>query len=150
MKFAIASKEIFTNNMDRDLEQDIWNDSEILNKIRTRDDYAQNIYAAFCNMRWCPREFFPALRQDPKQDLWSCSWRSAGGLVADWQGKGGDYMDWYCSGMGGLNQEYGDKETNEDWQKRTKFVPEGVITGEVEKDLNRLGWFPVPWGDDEI
>jgi hypothetical protein len=132
----------------RDLEQDIWQDNEILNKIRTRDDYAQNVYAAFCNMRWCPRELVPALRQDDKKDLWSCSWRSAGGLVADWQGKGGDYMDWYCSGMGGL-ASYDEKE-GEEYMARQKYVPEGTVTEEVEKDLNRLGWFPVPWDDDEL
>jgi hypothetical protein len=132
----------------KDLEQDIWRDDEILNKIRTRDDYAQNLYAAFCNMRWCPRELLPALRQDNKKDLWSCSWRSAGGLVADWQGKGGDYIDWYCTGMGGENAEYEGEETNEQWLIRTKYVPEGTVTEEIEKDLNRLGWFPVPWEDD--
>jgi hypothetical protein len=131
----------------KDLEQDIWRDDEILNKIRTREDYAQNLYAAFCNMRWCPRNLVPAIRQDKDKDLWSVSWRSAGGMVAEWQGTG-DYMDWYCSGMGGLNAEYEGEETNEQWQTRTKYVPEGTITEEIEKDLNRLGWFPVPWEDD--
>jgi len=28
-------------------------------------------------------------------------------------------------------------------------VPEGVVTEEIELDLNRLGWRPVPWSDDE-
>ena len=130
----------------RDLEQDIWRDDEILNKIRTRDDYAQNLYAAFCNMRWCPRETFPAIRQDPKQDLWSRSWRSSGGLIAEFQGHGG-YMDWYCSGMGGL-ATYDEKEGDK-YMTEHKYVPEGTITEEVEKDLNRLGWFPVPWEEDE-
>ena len=79
------------------LIEDIWRDDEILNKIRTRDDYAQNLYAALCNMQYCPRDLWPIL----KEEYWSCSWRAAGGLVAEWQGKGGDYMDWYCSGMSG-------------------------------------------------
>jgi hypothetical protein len=135
--------------MSNDLEQDIWQDDEILNKIRTRDDYAQNVYAAFCNMRWCPRETFPALRQHPDKDLWSVSWRGAGGLVARWQGNG-DYMNWYCSGMGGLNLEYENIESDEDWKKRTGYVPEGVITEEVQADFARIGWFPVPWEDDDI
>jgi hypothetical protein len=126
----------------RDLEQDIWQDTEILNKIRTRDDYAQNLYAAFCNMQWCPREIFPAIRQDPKQDLWAASWRGAGGLIADWRGEG-NYMDWYCSGMGGL-ATYDLKEGDE-YMAEHKYVPEGTITEEIEQDLNRLGWFPVPW-----
>ena len=132
----------------RNLEEEIWRDDEILNKIRTRDDYAQNVYAAFCNMRWCPRELVPALRQDDKKDLWHCSWRSAGGLVADWQGKGGDYMDWYCSGIrGGLSI---DGKEDAEYFERTKYVSEGEVTEEVEKDFNRLGWFPVPWDDDKV
>jgi hypothetical protein len=132
----------------RNLEQEIWRDDEILNKIRTRDDYAQNLYAAFCNMQWCPRELFPAIRQDPTQDLWHCSWRSAGGLVADWQGKGGDYMDWYCSGMGGLATY--DLKEGEEYMAEHKYVPEGTVTEEIERDLNRLGWFPVPREKDSL
>lgn len=127
-----------------DLVQDIWRDDEILNKIRTRDDYAQNLYAAFCNMQWCPRQLVPALRQDREKDLWSCSWRGAGGLIADWQGEG-DYMNWYCSGMGGL-ATYDEKEGDE-YMSRQKYVPEGVVTEEIERDLNRLGWFPIPYDD---
>ena len=131
----------------RDLEEEIWQDAEILNKIRTRDDYAQNLYAAFCNMRWCPRETFPALRQDAEKDLWSRSWRSAGGLVADWRGKGEDYMDYYCSGIrGGLSL---DGKEDEEYFAKNGYVSEGEVTEEVEKDLNRLGWFPVPWDNDE-
>jgi hypothetical protein len=51
--------------------------------------------------------------------------------------------------MGGLNQEFDAKETNEQWQKRTGYVPESVITEEIEADLLRLGWVPVPWDDDQ-
>jgi hypothetical protein len=29
------------------------------------------------------------------------------------------------------------------------YVPEGHVTEEIELDLNRLGWRPVPWSDDE-
>ena len=86
----------------RDLVQDIYRDDEILNKIRTRDDYAQNLYAAWCNMQWCPKEFWPILRQDPDKDLWGASWRGAGGIVADIRKCGESYMDYYCSGMGGV------------------------------------------------
>ena len=78
---------------------------------------------------------------------WSASWRSAGGIVAHMVEKG-DYIDWYCSGIGGLNQEYDNKETNEQWQQRTGYVPEGVITEEIEADLLKLGWVPVPWPED--
>ena len=28
------------------------------------------------------------------------------------------------------------------------YVPEGVVTEEIELDLNRLGWRPIPYDDD--
>ncbi|MEY4332453.1 MAG: hypothetical protein RLZZ196_1191 [Bacteroidota bacterium] len=125
-----------------DLEYDLRTCDWILAKARASNAYAQNIYAALCNMRWCKRELWPLL----SENYWSCSWRSAGGIVANMRQEG-DYIDWYCSGMGGLNQEYDSKETNEEWQKRTGYVPEGVITDEIETDFNQLGWIPVPWKD---
>jgi hypothetical protein len=51
--------------------------------------------------------------------------------------------------MGGLNQEFDAKETNEQWQKRTGYVPEGCITDEIRTDLQQLGWVVVPGGDWE-
>jgi hypothetical protein len=95
-----------------------------------------------CNNDFTKREMWPIL----KEEKWSCSWRYAGGIIADMQQKG-DYIDWYCSGMGGLNQEYDAKETNEHWQKRTGYVPESVVTDEIESDLNRLGWIVVKYDD---
>jgi hypothetical protein len=131
----------------RDLIEDIYRDDEVLNKIRTRDDYAQNLYAAWCNMQWCPKELWPTLRQDPDKDLWTASWRGAGGIIAQFR-KEGDYMDWYCSGMGGLATY--DVEEGEAYMAKMKYVPEGIITDEIAADLNRLGWFPVPYEDDGI
>ncbi len=52
--------------------------------------------------------------------------------------------------MGGLNKEYNNKETNEQWQARTGYVPEGVVTEEIELDLNKLGWRPVPYSDEDL
>ncbi len=134
--------ESIKNNLEYDLLTCPW----MLEKVRKFDYYAQNLYAALCNMQWCKRDLVPALRQSD-EDLWGCSWRYAGGIIADMQQQG-DYIDWYCSGMGGLNQEYDSKETNEQWQKRTGYVQEGFITDEVETDLNKLGWFPVPYKDE--
>ena len=134
--------------MKYDLVKDIYRDDEVLNKIRTRDDYAQNLYAAWCNMQWCPKELWPTLRQDPDKDLWSASWRGAGGIVADIRNCGEDYMDYYCSGMGGFATY--DLKEGEEYMARTKFVPEGTITDEIATDLDRLGWFPVPYDDDGI
>jgi hypothetical protein len=127
------------NNMEYDLLTTDW----ILEKARASEAYAQNLYAAMCNMQWRKRDLWPEL----KEENWSASWRYAGGIVADMRQEG-DYIDWYCSGMGGLNQEYDAKETNEEWQKRTGYVPEGVVTEEIESDLNRLGWNPIPYDDE--
>ncbi len=127
-----------------DLEYDLRTTDWVLAKARARDSYAQNIYAALCNMRWQKLDVMPIL----KEELCSYSWRYAGGIVADMLQKG-DYIDWYCSGMGGLNQEYDAKETNEEWQKRTGYVPESVITDEIREDFKKLGWIPVPWEEDD-
>jgi hypothetical protein len=131
----------------RDLIEDIYRDDEVLNKIRTRDDYAQNLYAAWCNMQWCPKELWPTLRQDPDKDLWTASWRGAGGIIAQFR-REGDYMDWYCSGMGGVATY--DLEEGDAYMARMKFVPEGTVTEEIANDLDRLGWFPVPYNDNFI
>jgi len=131
---------------DRDLVEMIWQTPWMLEKIRTRKDYAQNLYAAFCNMQWCKREMWDIL----KEEYWSCSWRGAGGLVAEWQGKGGDYMDWYCSGMAGLNSDYdpNGKMTFEEWQAHTKYVSEGNVTDEIKEDFKKLGWTVVETTQD--
>jgi len=128
------------NNMEYDLLTTDW----ILAKVRASDSYAQNLYAAMCNNDFTKRELWPIL----KEEKWSASWRYAGGIIADMRQEG-DYIDWYCSGMGGLNQEYDQKETNEQWQKRTGYVPESVVTEEIEQDLHRLGWIVIPYEDDK-
>lgn len=134
------AKEEHKNNLEYDLRTTDW----ILAKARASDAYAQNIYAALCNMRWQKLDVVPIL----KEELCSYSWRYAGGIVANMRQEG-DYIDWYCSGMGGLNQEYDAKETNEEWQKRTGYVPESHITEEIRADFQKLGWVPVPWEDDD-
>jgi len=114
--------------MDRDLEEDMSRTEWFLNKIKANDSYAQNIYSALCNMRWQPQDIMPIL----KDEYWSCSWRSAGGIVADLRKVGEDYIDWYCSGM----------------SNNPGSVPEGTVTDEVREDLFRLGWVPSPWPKD--
>lgn len=136
----IADPKWQKNNMEYDLRSS----KELCDKVKESDNYAQNLYAAMCNMTWQSREFW----QELKGETWSCSWRHAGGIVADMQEKG-DYIDWYCSGIG--NEEYGNgldgtkPEFDEDGRN---YVPEGTVTEEIELDLNRLGWRPVPWNDD--
>ena len=98
-------------------------------------------------MQWCPKELWPAIRQDPDKDLWSASWRGAGGIIADFR-REGDYMDWYCSGMGGLATY--DEAEGDAYMATNKYVSEGTITDEIATDLDRLGWFPVPYDDDGV
>jgi len=128
------------NNLEYDLRSTKW----ILAKARASDAYAQNIYAAMCNIRWQRLDAFPIL----KDEYWSCSWRSAGGIVADMQEKG-DYIDWYCSGMGGMSGYDKDSETYEQWQARTGYVAEGVVTDEIRADFKTLGWTPSEWPEDK-
>jgi len=127
--------------MDRDLEDDLKNDALVMEKIKDRR-YAQNVYAALCNMRWQPEEVWPVLTDE----YWSCSWRSAGGLVADLRVDfNEDYMDWYCSGIsGGFDFESDDEERNKG------YVAEGEVTDEIREDFARLGWHPSPWPKDEV
>jgi hypothetical protein len=126
------------NNLEYDLRSTNW----ILEKARARDDYAQNIYAAMCNMRWQKLDVMPIL----KDEYWSCSWRHAGGIVADMLQQG-DYIDWYCSGMGGLSTY--DVEEGKKLMSERQYVPEGHITEEIKQDLNKLGWVPSEWPDDD-
>lgn len=130
------------NNMEYDLRSTAW----ILEKVRASDAYAQNLYAAMCNMRFLKLEVIPILTND----YWSCSWRHSGGIIADMR-ETGDYIDWYCSGMGGLSGDYDPDgiESFEEWQARTEFVPEGVVTDEIREDLERLGWTPREWDNDD-
>lgn len=122
------------NNLEYDLRSTAW----ILAKARASDNYAQNIYAALCNNEWANIK-----GQDPevtldilKGNYWSCSWRHAGGIVADMLQKG-DYIDWYCSGMGGLSYD-----PNEG--RKEDYVSEGVATDEILADFQKLGWAQVP------
>ncbi len=132
-----ADKEWQQNNLEYDLRSTAW----ICNKAKAREEYAQNIYAALCNQSWQRNEVWPLL----KGQHWSCSWRYAGGVVADMR-ETGDYMDWYCSGIrGGLDQDDNltpEQQARAQWYDQ-HFVSEGVVTDEVREDFFRLGWIPV-------
>ncbi len=114
------------NNLEYDLRSTQW----ICDKARESDTYAQNIYAALCNQDWQKREVMPIL----SDESWSCTWRYAGGIVADMRQEG-DYIDWYCSGIG-------DGLGNGDSTGLKGYVPEGTVTKEIEDDFYKLGWIP--------
>ena len=122
------------DNMEYDLRSSEW----MCAKVRSSDTYAQNLYAAMCNMQFQKLDVLPIL----KNQRWSASWRHAGGIVADMQQKG-DYIDWYCSGIG--NEGLGNGDVNGD----KGYVPEGQVTEEIQIDLTALGWLPMEWDDEE-
>lgn len=126
-----------------DLAEDLENSEYIRNRARDNRSYAQNIYAALCNMRWCKISGESA--QDTlsilKDDLWSCSWRAAGRIVSDVIGEG-DYLNWYCSGIGDTDIGYGLSA-----DQGTGYVAEGIVTEEIANDFKQLGWVPIPWED---
>lgn len=120
-----------------DMQADMLAADWFVSKVQTSDVYAQNLYAAMCNMQWQRREVWPVL----KDDVWSVTWRSAGSIVAELQGKG-DYLTWYCSGMGeGLG--------NGDPDGIKGYVAESQVTEEIREDLAKLGWHPVPYPEDD-
>ena len=127
------------NNLEYDLRSNKW----ICDKAKAREEYAQNIYAALCNTDWQRNEVWPLL----KGQTYSCSWRYAGGIVADMREQG-DYMDWYCSGIhGGADAE--DADLSDEDRERIKFMndhfePEGSVHWQIEEDLVKLGWNVLP------
>jgi len=133
------------DEVSHDMEADIKSCAWMVEKVCGDQVYAQNLYAALCNNVFQRLEMWPILNDQ----TWSCSWRYAGGIIADVQGKG-DYMDWYCSGIPArLDDE--ERRTPEEWanltleqQKYIKdseaFAPEGKVTDEILGDLHQLGW----------
>jgi hypothetical protein len=103
--------------MKASLEHDLIGTDWIVYKCQ-KEVYAQNLYAALCNNRFFKND-----------EEWSCSWRMAGGIVADLRNLGEDYLDWYCSGMA----------------KANGFVFEGTITPEIMNDFLNLGWHTRPY-----
>lgn len=99
------------------LEKDLHSSPTIKEKVRD-EAYAQKLYHSLCNTRWLRNEFLPVLRQHQDKDFWSCSWRYAGGIIANLREEG-CYMDWYCTGN------------------------EGMIDPEVAADLKELGWLGI-------
>jgi hypothetical protein len=124
------------NTVDYDLEQDIRTCAWMMQKVRERENYAQNLYAAMCNNVFQRNEVWPRL----KNEYWSCSWRSAGGLISRLRNEG-DYMDWYCSGIGG-------GLGNGDETGVKGYVAESEVTDEIRQDLFAIGWTVEPYPDN--
>lgn len=114
------------------LERDLRNTPWICEKAKASKSYAQNIYAALSNCEWQKIDVMPIL----KDESWGCTWRYAGGIVADILEEG-DYLDWYCSGIGSSGN--GNGHNND---PRLQYVSEGVVTDEIREDFRKLGWRP--------
>lgn len=132
-----ADPEWQKNNLEYDLRSNSW----ICDKAKAREEYAQNIYAALCNTEWQRNDVWPRL----KNQTYSCSWRYAGGIVAD-MCEQGDYIDWYCSGIRGAGLSEKDRASMSaeqiarcEWMDE-HFVSEGHVTDEIREDFFRLGW----------
>ena len=119
------------DNLEYDLRSTKW----ICDKAKSTKTYAQNLYAALCNNDFQKNEVWTRL----ENKTWGCSWRHAGGIVADMREEG-DYVEWYCSGIQG--------EPDDDWVD-LGHVPEGTVTDQIHKDLFRLGWIVLDTGSNE-
>jgi hypothetical protein len=114
------------------------------------DKYAQKVYAALCNVVWVHKSR-PENYKQVQEDIWiksewnraeweySCSWRSAGALVADIRDKGENYLDFYCNGNeGNVDEEVAedlkvlDWEVDQDNHERWKKIQEN------QKGVNEL------------
>lgn len=113
----------------------IVNQSPIKEKAIASEVYAQNLYAAMCNMQWQRAEMWPILKGD---QIWSVSWRTAGGIIAEIREMKEDYMTWYCTGLGEQSEEY----------HIVGYVSEGTVTDEIAADMLEKGWVPLPFNDD--
>jgi hypothetical protein len=126
------------DNLEYDLRSTDW----ILEKTRNSRVYAQNLYAALCNNEFTRNQPWQLLTEKS----WSCSWRHAGGVIADMRQEG-DYIDWYCSGISNEPFDEDDamfseltKEQQERATEAKSYVSESVVTDEIRQDLLNLGW----------
>ena len=126
------------NNMEYDLLTTDW----ILEKVRNDEVYAQNLYASMCNTNFMRNDVWPLL----VEQKWSCSWRYAGGIIADMRQEG-DYIDWYCSGIRNDSYQSEPFDPTDEQRERmaivNKFVGEGYVTDEIRDDLLKLGWLVI-------
>lgn len=112
-----------------DLGEEMVNDSVVIAYLEKRNQ-AVEFYSALCNTEW---KSFSILPEDEliieklkgtDSTIWSCSWRSAAGIIAYIRNTnyntGEDYMDFYCSGN------------------------EGEVSDRVRECFERMGWTLCP------
>ena len=117
-----------------DLEADMSKDAIVI-ALLVNEAIAAEFYAALCNMRWQKIIDIPDDEQiinklkGVNPEIWSCSWRCSGGIIADIRNTQynthEDYMAFYCSGN------------------------EGFVSDLVNECFNRMGWKQCPWEKDD-
>jgi hypothetical protein len=115
------------------LEEEMAADAIVIQYLKDKE-IAYQFYAALCNMRWkkinalTPEEQIIDKLKGVSRDIWSCTWRHSGAIIAEIRNANynttEDYMDFYCSGS------------------------EGVVTYIVEECFERMGWKPYPYDDN--
>lgn len=127
------------NNLEYDLRSTAW----ICNKAKSSKVYAQHLYAALCNQDFQKLDAWEIL----SGNTWGCSWRHAGGILADML-ETGSYTDWYCSSFEA--GQYIENDTNTvdpqhqaAYEQALQFVTEGIVTDEIRADLKTLSWIVV-------
>jgi hypothetical protein len=120
--------------LDVDLEAEMKKDAIVAAYLKDVE-IAKDFYRALCNMRWkkkdwlTPHDMTVARLKGDEPGVWSCSWRYAGGIIADIRNlhynTTEDYMDFYCSGS------------------------ESDISDIVKECFNRMGWIPYPWPPED-
>lgn len=111
------SRRVF--NLERDIRGANW----IIDKVRHKEIYAQNLYAALCNNQYTPKDVWAIL----KNIQWDCSWSYAAIMISEIR-EDDSYHNWYCSGTGFAGTDF------------TGFVEESYVTPEVESDIMEIGW----------
>ena len=106
-------------NLERDIRSTVW----LVDKVRKKDIYAQNLYAALCNNMYQPKDVWGIL----SNITWDISWRSAAVMISEIR-ETEDYQVWYGSGSGFKGTDF------------AGFVEESYVTEEIESDINAIGW----------
>jgi endo-1,4-beta-D-glucanase Y len=106
---------------DFDLEYFIKTNDEVSNLIKKSPEFAQAVYHSLCNVDWkkvVDDETMTIIKLKGFDTTWGCSWRYAGGIIAEVTGEG-NYLDYYCSGN------------------------EGMVDDIVEEVFGKYGWIPI-------
>jgi len=106
-------------NLERDVRGTHW----MIDKIRCKEIYAQNLYAALCNNEFAPKDMWAIL----KNLKWNCTWSYAANIISEIR-EDDSYSDWYCSGSGFTGTDF------------AGFVEESYVTTEIRSDLETVGW----------